>query len=390
MNRTLTLALPGLLLGLGALAGAALYIGGQSAPARAEATERVQRVEVIDVRGGDAPLTVRGTGAVAAAQSVDLVPQVMGNVVWVASDLRPGRRFTAGQTIARIDDTIYRASVAEAKVRLARAEQEVALEQGRGQVADFEQRLTGIGSGEDLVLRKPQLAAAQAEIEAAKANLARAERDLRNTRLKAPFDGVLVQESLDLGQVVNTTASVGRITGTKRALVQLAVDVDSLAHLDIPDLNVSKGASAQVWLVGQSDGASRTGSVLGVTGEVDATTRTATLLVGIESPLDPTEGPLMMAGSFVTVEIDGQPVANATTIPAAALVEGSGVWTVDAEHRLDRRTVEVIWRDESNVIVRGDLGTGLIVTQPPAVPLDGLPVEFKLSVASLSDVGEVQ
>ena len=58
-----------------------------------------------------------------------------------------------------------------------------------------------------LVLRQPQIAFAEASLEAAKASLEQARRNLKKTEIKAPFTGRVRQKSVDIGQYVSPGSS---------------------------------------------------------------------------------------------------------------------------------------------------------------------------------------
>jgi RND family efflux transporter MFP subunit len=358
-----------LLLTLAGLAGGgALFLLGQEAPARVSQQPTVLPVHVLQTAPGPVVPTVYATGTVEPAAEIDLVPLVTGEVVWVSPDLRAGARFSKGATIARVDDTAYQSAVAEARTRVARAEQALSLEQGRGEVATLEQSLTGLTPSSDLVLRVPQLRTATAELDAARAGLENAEVNLSHTRLRAPFDAVLVSESIDRGQVVTAGQRVGHLAGTERAHIHLALSASELAQVPVPGFNTDgEGGVATI----STNGSTRTGTVVGITGELSATTRTATVLVGVDDPL---ASPPLLPGAFVTVQLVGSDIADATRLPESALVDGRSVWLVSEQSTLERTDVELVWRGPNQVIVRGDLGTGLVVTQPPAVPLVGQPV----------------
>ena len=62
-----------------------------------------------------------------------------------------------------------------------------------------------------LTLREPQLKAAQAALNRGKAKVAEAELALYRTQVRAPFDGYVREESVDVGQFVNAGQPVGRL-----------------------------------------------------------------------------------------------------------------------------------------------------------------------------------
>ena len=367
--------LPALLAVLGVAVGAALVAAGQTEPARAAAVQRVLTVEVMHVDAGPVPVTVEQTGVARAAAEVELASRVTGPVVWTAHDLRPGRRVVSGETLARIDPTPFEASVAEARSSVASAKEGVALEAGRGEVASLEQQLIG-GEVSELARRGPQRQSAQASLNAAQANLAKAEQDLANTRIRAPFDGLLVEESLERGSYVSTGASVGRLVGSDTLWVELPMSLGRAQQLQIPGLNNPVGSLARVGVAGTQG--EREGYVLGMAGELDPTTRSVTVLVAIDAPLDPEQGPVVLPGSFVQVHVEGRSIPDAVRLPTTALVDNSSVWTVSPEGAAHRVGVEVVWREGEHVVVRG-LTDGDVVIDSSGTLLEGALVRVEVA-----------
>lgn len=101
-------------------------------------------------------------GRVRPRTQSDLLPQVDGEVVWIAPDFRAGGFFEAGDELLRIDDRDYRAALAQAQANLMAARQVLSEEQARSEQARADWRRLGNG-GEPpaLVVRVPQLNAAR-------------------------------------------------------------------------------------------------------------------------------------------------------------------------------------------------------------------------------------
>ena len=78
-----------------------------------------------------------------------------------------------------------------------------------------------------------RLAIARASLREAKARVARAERDLERTRLIAPYDGRVRTERVDAGQFVNRGEAVATLYSIDFAEVRLPVHDDDLAFLPL-------------------------------------------------------------------------------------------------------------------------------------------------------------
>ncbi|MCK6507922.1 efflux RND transporter periplasmic adaptor subunit [Myxococcota bacterium] len=352
---------------------------------QAPLAEVAMPVEVSTLQATTAQAHVGGTGTVSAEQQVVLTPQVGGRLVSVSEALRPGGRVRQGEVLARIDARDFENAVTQAESQVAQARVNLELEKSRGAVAEREWALVGEGrSAEEapLALRRPQLASAQAALASAEATLATARLNLERTSLRAPFDAIVLSEGVDVGQVVGAATQVATLVGTARLRVEVRVPVEALAMLEIPGMGAEQGSTATVTQRLTTGGAgsqaiTRPGRVVGLGGQIDAATRSATVLVGIEDPLGDGSGLPLLPGAYVEVDVQGRPVEGAIAVPRVGIREGTVAWVVGAEDRLERRDVTVGWRSEDRVFVTAGLQAGdRVVTSPLSLPVPGMAVRI--------------
>lgn len=373
-----------ILIGLASVAVLGVGLAGTAAmvllapPARSAAGAPPSRpVEVITVELAEAEVLVVGTGSVQAARQVALAPEVAGRVVEIGPDLRPGGRLAAGDLVVRLDARDYQAALAADRARLAQTELELALERERQRTAEREWALVGgANGGEPLALRRPHLAVAEANARSAAAAVERAEANVARTRLRAPFDAIVVQQSAEVGQMVGAQAPVATLVGTDEARVIVSVPVERLAVLDIPGLGASSGSVARV----RGGGEPRTGEITGLVGQLDPQTRTAQVVVRV---LDPLAGARpLLPGSFVDVELVGRPIGGAARVPRVGLAGDEVVWLV-VDGILARRHVTVGWRDGDHVYVIDGLVDGdQVIVSPLSLPIEGQPVSAQPHVGA--------
>lgn len=357
-------------------------------PAEKKAIEaRVDTVEFLVVESGSPRAQIQATGVVEGARQVTLSALVAGEVVSVSDSLVPGGRFSRGQTLLRVDPRDYEIAVDQERSRVQQAELELSMEEQRGATAQREWELLG-GGGDPaeapLALRTPQLESVKRNLTAARAGLRRAELNLERGQLKAPFNALVLSETVEVGQLLSPGAPVVTLVGTDRFRVKVSIPVDQLANLAIAGVTSADGSSATVRQdIGNGQQIERAGRVMQLAGQLDPQTRTADLYVGIESPLSGPGLP-MLPGAFVQVAIEGEPVPGAIAVPRDLLVEGDVLWTVTPDDRLSRRQVVVAWRDGTTAFVTGGLADGdRVVTTPPSLPIDGAPVKPRAVGAAL-------
>ena len=380
---------PQLLLALAILVGAAaLAAGFMSLRSQAEqvAPETVAtRVEVVQVDAEDLTARVQATGVVQPAQQVALTPQVSGRIVWQSKKLEPGSRVEKGTVLARIDPTEFELLAEQARSSVRTAEVELELEKGRQRSAAREWALLGDGRDPEdapLALRKPQLEASKQGLAAAQSSLKQAELNLQRTYLIAPFNAVVLDESIDVGQVVGPTTVAATLVGTDEVWVKVSVPVDQLPAVVLPrddeESDEPTGSPARIeQRLGGRSSIVRNGSVARLMGQLDPQTRTAQLLVAVPNPMEAAEGELpLLPGAYVDVAIDGKLMRDVFRVPRNALENGERVWVVDSENALRSRTVTIGWREADDVIVTSGLEDGSrLVVSPLALPIEGMPVD---------------
>ena len=194
-------------------------------------------------------------GQTAASKTVQAKAETSGAVI--SSPIRKGTLVEQGELLCELEVGTKSAAVAEARARLAEAEVNNAASANLVK-KEFASETTAI--------------ARQASLEAAIAGLDRAERDLENTKIVAPFDGLLESDTAELGDFMQP--------GTPCATV-LALDPIKLIGYatEIQVSRISVGALAGARLI---DGTEVTGKVTFISRSADPTTRT--FLVEITVP----------------------------------------------------------------------------------------------------------
>jgi RND family efflux transporter MFP subunit len=340
----------------------------------------VPMVRTIEVKTGPMTVKVRGEGTVRPLREINLVPEVGGKAVYVSPSLVNGGVFRKSDTLLRIDPEDYQLAVtlAEAKVKDAESALELAKEEAAA--AEEEWRLLyDTGEKEEsqpppLVAKVPQLAAAQARLEADKADLRKALLNLERTELKAPFDGRVGSENIDIGQYVIPGQSLGTLYSTEAAEIVVPLESENLFWFDVPGFTAGDGAGSEAVIRASIAGRqlSWQGEVARTEGRLDERTRTINVVIKVEKPY--AKRPPLIFGLFVTVDIEGRSVPRAALIPRAALRQGDMVWVV-GDSRLKFRKVHVARVQGDEVMIEGGLEAGdRVVVTPLKEVTDGMVV----------------
>jgi len=373
---------------------ASLLVSLRPEPETVPRPEHAPLVEVTEAVAEDVTLAVRTHGTVVPRTESRLVAEVAGRVLEVSPSLVNGGFFQEDEVLLRIDPIDYRLAVEEARSRIALAELRLAQERADAEIARADWERLGVGEPDGLVLREPQLVDARAQLEAARAALAKAQRDIERCTVRAPYPGRVRTENVDAGQYVNRGEELARGYAVDWAEIRLPLPDADLAYIDLPlsyrpALPAAMGSDGNgaapsheptVTLTAHFAGREQTwqGRLVRTEGEIDPKTRMVVAVARVEDPygLDgPSDRPPLAVGMFVEAEIEGVTVRNAVALPRAVLRGVGQVYVLDGQGRLRFRAVEVLQMDRDRMILSAGVEPGeLVVTTPIETATDGMRV----------------
>ncbi|HXT04149.1 MAG TPA: efflux RND transporter periplasmic adaptor subunit, partial [Casimicrobiaceae bacterium] len=193
-------------------------------------------------------VVLNATGYVVAQRKAAISSKATGRLEWLG--VAEGSRVKSGDLIARIDnrDVVAQAQSAQASVRAARANvRQSEVERENAQV-EYRRNAELVGKGfisqSALDTAKARLDRAQAGVASAQANLNVALANARNadvavdyTEIRAPFDGVILSKSANVGDLVTPFSSA---TDSKGAVVSMA-DMGTLeVEADVSESSLAK------------------------------------------------------------------------------------------------------------------------------------------------------
>jgi len=227
-----------------------------------------------------------GKGNLIAAHQIQVSPvEVSGRIISLA--IEEGKFFKKGALLAELDDTPYRADFEESKASLASAQAKfdelqlswpLEIKQAKAQVAESKavrdqfdadykrfqevrESNSGVADKEfdqakygfltqtakvtqmELALtmielpRKLRIAAAEAEVRAAKARFDRSQWRLSNCRIVAPVDGIVLSKRAEVGNLLNALAMNATLNG---GICEMADLTDLEVDIDIQERDISK------------------------------------------------------------------------------------------------------------------------------------------------------
>lgn len=332
-----------------------------------QSKETAMLVDVVSVDMGTYAPNIQAMGNVEPAREVMLEPRVEGLIVERSAKFTPGEVVRKGDVLIRIDPADYENALRRRKSELRQAITDLEIEMGRQKVAREDYDILGEnveGNIKALVLRKPQLEAAEARVAAAEADVEQARLDLERTVISAPFDALVMQRNVDLGSRAQPGEVLGQLVGVEAYWVEARIPLSKLRRLTFPDANDPEGSEVLVRdRLSWPEGEYRPGRLYKLVGSLEEQTRFARVLITVEDPLnlkaatpDAKERRLIL-GAFVEVLIEGKKLSDVVRLDRDYLRASDTVW-VKQDGRLDIRRVGVAFQDTEYAYIDEGLENG--------------------------------
>jgi len=370
------------------IVGAFVLVGVMSAlkPQPEEKEDEVKALPVLTASAKSEAVTllVTAQGEVQPRSQINLVPQVSGRLTYMSPKFIEGGAFKKGDLLARIEPAEYDLRVVQAKANVAQAETAVMREKSESEIAQRDWAELGNGTAPSaLTLREPQMAEAAARLEAAKAQLAEAELQLRRTHIYAPFTGRVVRRQVNQGAYVTVGQQIGEIYNTDIMDVRLPLTNQDLgrAGLTLGYQADRPGEGIPVTL--SSDVAGQIvewqGEIVRTDARFDPESRVLYAYAEVRDAFGEaaTNGVPMAPGLFVTANIQGENVGGAVTVPRAGLRGKDQVYIAQSDETLEIRNVTVRASDREKAIIIAGLEPGeKVVTSPIRGAADGMKIDI--------------
>lgn len=168
------------------------------------------------------------SGLVSAAETTRLAFESSGQIKTIAVKL--GQQFHQGQKLATLDDSDYRLQLQQAEANYTAAV--AARDQARTDLRRHERLLqSGAVSKAQVEAYRLQLKSVQETVNTADAQVKLAKSRLYHTDLIAPFDGVIVAQSGEIGQFVGIGTAVFTVAASQAPEVSISVPENFMASV---------------------------------------------------------------------------------------------------------------------------------------------------------------
>jgi len=358
---------------------------------RKDDTEKAVLVDTIEAEVVSLNFTVNSQGTVRPRTETTLVSEVSGKIVSVAPEFVAGGFFRQGEVLLQIDPSDYEAGLKRAEAALASRKAKLADETARSEQALKDWNNMGRqGEPSDLALRKPQMADARANVSAAEADVQKARRDLERTSITVPYDGLVRQKAVDIGQYVTLGTRLGVTFAIDTAEVRLPLTNNDLRYLDLPSeteiKNRDKSFPPVTLSAENGDGISQwQARIIRTEGVVDEVSRVIFAVAQVVDPygiLGQSHQQELKIGTFVNAEIKGLPAENVVVLPRYVLRADHTVLIANEDNELEILPVTVLRAEPRKVYLgKGIEGGARVVITTLDAPVPGT----KLAIRGVED-----
>ncbi len=303
----------------------------------------VPLVSVVEVQSQNNGGSIKTFAQVNPRWNLTVKSRVNGQVVAVSEKAFAGQIVVKGDLLLSIEDSAYQVALREAEQAVLSAQIDLTREQARADRAQADWAAAGNNSQPtQLALNIPQLELATRLFEVETSRLVVARNRLADTKILAPFSGVVTERKVSIGQNISEGEDLMDIVGNE-------------------NLEIAVSLSRQQWEMLVEDWHNETALVLDTAGVeigeaaikrgggfLDPQTRQYRLFLEVKNQ----PGSQVLPGDFVGVELPGRHIAQTLKIPQTALTREGFVWHVDGDNRLRKFSVQVLFYSGSYIIIK--------------------------------------
>jgi RND family efflux transporter MFP subunit len=341
----------------------------QAADALSEETleDAVETVAIIHPKPGKPTETITLPGTIDAWFQAPIFAQVSGYVEMWYKDY--GAHVKKGEVLAIIQAPALDAQFKQSKADMEseRAKYELAVVTAKRYVA---LRKSQAVSEQSITVQLANEKMAQAELNAALQNIKNYEAKIKFKTIVAPYDGVVTQRNINVGDYIN---SEGNISGTTVSNLFSVADIHKMRlFISVPGpfARILKPNLTADVTVPQIADRNFTAKFLTSANGFDPNTRTVTAEFTIDN-----DDHALWPGSYATVRLTGPSNTHILTIPSSSMVfeeKGTEVATVTDDNRIHLKSITVgKILDGSIEVVDGITEADRIVDNPSAALLEG-------------------
>ncbi|HLT42984.1 MAG TPA: efflux RND transporter periplasmic adaptor subunit [Sphingobacteriaceae bacterium] len=331
---------------------------GNSTPATQQAAPPPMPVTTYTVTKESVTTTDRYPGVVVALNEVELRAEVGGYIT--AIYVQDGQKVTKGQKLYEIDRTNYQSAYNSAKANLevakanyARAEKDA-------------QRYTTLAEKEAIATQRvdyalTDLANAASQIAAAEALLTTAQANLNRSIIVSPLSGTIGISQVKLGALVSPGSTLLNTVSTNDPMaVDISVNQNDIQRFLELQRNPNQSISDSIFSIEQNGNHyALNGKIVAIDRAVDPGTGTIKVRISYPNPSG-----LLISGMTCNVNVSNKAAETQLVIPHKAVSEQLGtysVYVVGDSSKVEQRVVTLGSEVQGNIVIKEGLKEGEVI-----------------------------
>jgi RND family efflux transporter MFP subunit len=316
-----------------------------------EAIERPERswtVSVVKALHEDLQPEIHLFGEVIAGRRSELRPLVEGVIVAVGPNLRDGGVVKKGELLIQVDPFEYENKLEDERWLLKEAEtRQLMLERELVRV----RKMRKDNNVSEQMMDTAELDVVEQESVVGQQRVAvrRAEKDLKDARLTAPFDGVLGGVTFNVGTPVRPADKLVDLVDTSQLEVRVSLSKAQYGRLLESGESVKDRPVKVLWKIG-NEVLNFDAVIKRVGAEIKSTTGGVDVYAVVDSGGDQTG---LRPGAFVSVTFPDKRYKNVLHAPDSALYDEDTIYIVE-NSRLQSRRIRVEGYAETSMLFRSD------------------------------------
>lgn len=308
------------------------------------------------VKNGKVQIKIPASGSLVAKRRVEIYSEVQGVFKTGNVLFKPGQKYSAGESLIRIDDSEHYASVQSSKSNLYNSIAAI-MPDLRLDFPEVYQKWQNYLNVFDLNKTTPKLPEMYSEKEnyfitgrgivPNYYNLKSLEQRLSKYVIAAPFSGILTESLVTEGTLIRNGQKLGEFIDPSDYEMEVAIS-KTYANL----LKVGE----EVVLSNLNRTESYQGKISRINGSIDQTTQTVTAYIDVKDPS-------LKEGIYLEANINGEIVQDAIEIDRNLLLEDHQIFVVK-DGLLDTMPVTPVYFSETKVVLKG-LPNGMVILKKP-------------------------
>lgn len=333
-----------------------------------KATKVEKTVFVESVKNSEIPIKITANGNLIAKNKVDIYSEVQGVLQTAGKDFRVGTSYKKGQTLLRINNQEFYASIQSQRSSLQNLIASVMPDIRLDYSESFQAWDTYLKNFDINSTLKPlpepksdkeKYFISGKNIYTTFYNIKNLEVRLGKYNIRAPFNGILTEALVTNGTLVRSGQKMGEFIDTSVLELPLSVSA-SFADL------LEKGKKVVLYNLEKTK--TWEGIVTRINGKIDQTSQTVQVFIEVK-------GKGLREGMYLEASVATKSVQDALEINRKLLVENKAVYVVN-NNQLDLVDINPVHFNENTVIIKGLANGTQLVSKPVPGAYAGMPVKL--------------